>query len=206
MDPHEHEQDVEALVKRAQAGDQAAIGAIYDRLAGRVYRFALFRVRNRADAEDLMQRIFLKMIEALPRYQPRGIPFEAWFFRLARNSVIDHLRTRRALQPLETLATGDRVGPGPEESAELAVEFQRLEAAVRELTPLQQEVIGYRFMASLNAREIGLIIGKREGSVRAIQFRALQRLRRSLGREGIAEPIVADKQDPRILPESELEA
>jgi RNA polymerase sigma-70 factor (ECF subfamily) len=202
MDPHEHEQDVEALVKRAQAGDQAAIGAIYDRLAGRVYRFALFRVGNRADSEDLMQRIFLKMIESLPRYQSRGIPFEAWFFRLARNSVIDHLRTLRTLQPLQTLATVDRAGPGPEESAELAVEFQRLQAALRELSPLQREVIGYRFMADLSAREIGLVIGKREGTVRALQFRALQALRRSLA----SESLVPEMPDPRILPESELEA
>jgi RNA polymerase sigma-70 factor (ECF subfamily) len=200
MDPREHEQDVEQLVERAQAGDRAALGAIYDRLAGRVYRFALFRVGSRADAEDLMQRTFLKMIESLPRYQPRGIPFEAWFFRLARNSVIDHLRARRPHQPLETLTAVDSSGPGPVESAELAMEFRRLEAALRELTPVQQEVIGYRFMAGLSAREIGLIIGRREGAVRALQFRALQALRRSLGREAVVE-----MPDPRVLPESELE-
>jgi RNA polymerase sigma-70 factor (ECF subfamily) len=202
MDPHEHEQDVEALVKRAQAGDQAAIGAIYDRLAGRVYRFALFRVGSRADAEDLMQRTFVKMIESLPRYQPRGIPFEAWFFRLARNSVIDHIRSRRPHQPLETVVEVDSLRPGPEESAQLAMEFRRLEAALQGLPSVQQEVIGYRFMAGLSAREIGLVIGKREGSVRAIQFRALHALRRSLASEAVA----PEMPDPRILPESELEA
>jgi RNA polymerase sigma-70 factor (ECF subfamily) len=95
MDGREHEQEVDALVERAKAGDRAALGALYDRLADRVYRFAFFRVGRRADAEDLVQRIFLKMIESLPRYQSRGIPFEAWFFRLARNTVIDHLRARR---------------------------------------------------------------------------------------------------------------
>jgi len=176
--------------------------AIYDRLAGRVYRFALFRVGSRADAEDLMQRIFLKMMESLPRYQPRGVPFEAWFFRLARNTVIDHLRARRRLQPLETIAEVDSTRPGPEESAELAMEFRRLETALEDLTPVQQEVIGYRFMAGLSAREIGLIIGKREGSVRALQFRALQALRRSLTRDSLG----ADMAEARILPESELES
>ena len=202
MDPDEHEQDVEALVKRAQAGDQAAVGAIYDRLAGRVYRFALFRVGSRADAEDLMQRTFVKMIESLPRYQARGIPFEAWFFRLARNNVIDHLRTRRQLQPLQTLAPGEGASPGPEETAELAMAFERLEEALEKLTPVQQEVIGYRFMAGLSARDIGLIIGKREGSVRALQFRALQALRRSLTSDAVG----AEIPDPRIVPDPELEA
>ncbi len=198
MDPHEHEQDVEALVRRAQEGDRAALGAIYDQLAGRVYRFALFRVGSRADAEDLMQRTFLKMIESLPRYQSRGIPFEAWFFRLARNTVIDHLRGRRPHQRLETVVEVESSRPGPEETAELAGEFRRLEAALQELTPVQQEVIGYRFMAGLSSRDIGLIIGKREGSVRALQFRALATLRRSLGH--------GEMHDSRFLPESELES
>jgi RNA polymerase sigma-70 factor (ECF subfamily) len=202
MDPQEHEQDLEALVERAQAGDQAAIGAIYDRLAGRVYRFALFRVGNRADSEDLMQRIFLKMIESLPRYQSRGIPFEAWFFRLARNNVIDHLRGRRQHQPLETLAGIDSRLPRPDESAEAAMEFERLEEALAKLTPVQREVIGYRFMAGLSARDTGLIIGKREGSVRALQFRAVHALRQSLA----SEAVIPERPDARILPESELEA
>jgi RNA polymerase sigma-70 factor (ECF subfamily) len=201
MDPREHEQDVEALVTRAQAGDRAALGAIYDRLAGRVYRFAVFRVGSQADAEDLMQRTFLKMIESLPRYQPRGIPFEAWFFRIARNAVIDHQRGRRPHEPLEAVADVEGDGPGPAESAELAMEFRRLEDALQQLTPVQQEVIGYRYMAGLGARETGLIIGKREGSVRAIQFRALQTLRRSLGRAENAET-----HDPRIVPETEPES
>jgi RNA polymerase sigma-70 factor (ECF subfamily) len=202
MDGREDGQDVDALAERARAGDRAAVGALYDRLADRVYRFAFFRVGRRADAEDLVQRVFLKMIESLPRYQSRGLPFEAWLFRLARNTVIGHLRAHRPQQPLEALAELDSGRPGPEESVELALEFQRLGEALRELTPVQQEVIGYRFMAGLNAREIGLIIGKREGTVRALQFRGLSALRRALTRESLG----TEMADARILPESELES
>lgn len=201
MDPAEHDQDVERLVERAQAGDREAVGAIYDRLADRIYRFALFRVGSRADAEDLMQRTFLKMIESLPRYRQRGVPFEAWFFRLARNTVIDHLRGRRPHQPLEAAVEMPHPAPGPAESAELALEFQRLEEGFRELSPIQQEVIGYRFMAGLSAREIGRVIGKREGSVRAIQFRALAALRHRQGRD-LPDPGTIDA---RARPGSELE-
>ncbi len=200
MDPREHEHDVEALVERAQSGDRDALGAIYDRLAGRVYRFALFRVGSAADAEDLMQRTFLKMIEALPHYRQRGLPFEAWFFRLARNTVIDHLRARRTHQPLETVSDVHSPELSPEASAELAVEFRRLEEALRQLTPIQQEVIGYRFMAGLSAREIGQVIGKREGSVRALQFRAVETLRRSLGQS-----VDLETPEPLMVPESEVE-
>ena len=187
------EQDVEDLVKRAQMGDRAALGALYDRLAGRVYRFTLVRVGSRADAEDLTQRIFLKMIEGLPRYQSRGIPFEAWLFRLARNAVVDLLRARRGHEPLETLTAARSPGRGPEESAELAAEFASVERAMKALTATQQEVLAYRFMAGLTPREVGLVMGKREGTVRALQFRALETLRRSLRR---------DAQGQNALPEA----
>jgi RNA polymerase sigma-70 factor (ECF subfamily) len=196
----DHEQDVEALVERAKAGDRAALGELYDRLAGRVYRFALFRVGSRADAEDLMQRTFLKMIETLPRYRQRGIPFEAWFFRLARNAVIDHLRRRRTHEPLAALVNTEDAGPSPEDAAELAAEFGRIREAITKLTPIQQEVIAYRFTAGLTPREVGALMGKREGTVRALQFRALQALRRSLDRA-----VHLDAPIPSAHPEAELE-
>jgi RNA polymerase sigma-70 factor (ECF subfamily) len=176
----EAEQNVEKLVVRAQGGDVAALGALYDLLAERVYRFALFRVGSRADAEDLVQRTFLKMIEALPRYRQRGVPFEAWFFRLARNGVIDHLRGRRSHEPLEALTEMRSRERGPEEAAVLADEFARIEDAMQDLTASQREVIAYRFMAGLTPREIAYVMRKREGTVRALQFRGLEALRRSL--------------------------
>jgi RNA polymerase sigma-70 factor (ECF subfamily) len=196
----DHEEDVEALVERARDGDRAALAELYDRLAGRVYRFALFRVGSRADAEDLMQRTFVKMIETLPRYQQRGIPFEAWFFRLARNAVIDHLRRRRTHEPLAAVVNTEDAGPSPEDAAELNAEFQRIREAIETLTPIQQEVIAYRFTAGLTPRQVGALLGKREGTVRALQFRALRTLRRSLDR---AAPL--DAPMPNTVAEAELE-
>lgn len=193
----DREHDVEDLVERAQRGDQAALGALYDRMAGRVYRFALVRVGSRPDAEDLTQRIFVKMIEGLPRYQRRGIPFEAWLFRLARNAVVDLLRTRRGHEPLEALIRARSTARGPEESAELAADFASIERAMRTLTAAQREVIAYRFMAGLTPREVGLVMGKREGTVRALQFRALEALRRALRR---------DAQRANPFPKAESEA
>jgi RNA polymerase sigma-70 factor (ECF subfamily) len=176
----EAEQDVEKLVVRAQGGDVAALGALYDLLAERVYRFALFRLGSPADAEDLVQRTFVKMMEALPRYQQRGIPFEAWFFRLARNGVIDQLRGRRSHEPLEALIGMRSPDHGPEDAVLLADEFARIEDAMQHLTASQREVIAYRFMAGLTLREIAYVMRKREGTVRALQFRGLEALRRSL--------------------------
>lgn len=186
--------DIDALVQLAARGDADAFRALYEAFAPRLYRFALFRVRDAADAEDLVQRVFVKMIEALPRYEQRGIPFAAWVFRTARNAVIDVERTRRPTHQLED--AGDRPGedPGPDELAEQSWERETLLAAIRELTREQQDVISYRFFGGLSPREIGVLMGRREGTIRALQFRAIDALRRHLSATEYASPA------PRLSP------
>jgi RNA polymerase sigma-70 factor (ECF subfamily) len=159
---------------------KSGLDELYRAHAAEVFRYAYAVLGNRADAEDLTQRTFLKMIEALPRYQRRGIPFEAWFFRIARNGLVDLLRARRSHEPLEAVRSAPSVEMGPEAAAELASEFASVERALTRLTDEQQTVIAYRFMAGLTPREVGLVMGKREGTVRGLQFRALDALRRKL--------------------------
>jgi RNA polymerase sigma-70 factor (ECF subfamily) len=180
--------DLDALVERASGGDADAFRALYEEFAPRLYRFTLFRVRDASDAEDLVQRVFVKMIEALPRYEQRGLPFGAWVFRMMRNAIIDFERTRRPHDDLEIAAALLGSGPGPEELAELAVEREQLIAALQFLTAEQRDVVTLRFFGGLSPGEIGSLIGKREGSVRALQFRALETLRRELTK---AEPAMA---------------
>lgn len=172
--------ETDRLVERAKLGEGEAFAALYDRFAERVYRFVRFRVGGDSDAEDLLQLTFLKMIEALPRYQPRGVPFAAWLFRLARNATIDFERTRRQHASLDEAMGRPSDAPGPDELAGAALDRHVLDRALRDLTREQQEVIACRFFAGLTAREIGTVMGKREGTVRGLQFRALDALRRRL--------------------------
>lgn len=175
-----HDDAIDSQVERAQRGDRAAYAGLYELFAERLYRFTRSRVANAQDAEDLVQQVFLKMIEALPRYRQRGTPFAAWLFRLARNAIIDYGRTRHPTETLAPHIERPAPGAGPEELAMIAVEMMSVEAALRGLTPEQQEVVALRFFAGLAPAEIGHVMGKREGSVRALQFRALSALRRQL--------------------------
>ncbi len=169
-----------ALVADAKAGDSRAFAAIYDAYAGRLFRFLLLRVGEPADAEDLLQRVFVKVIEALPRYQDRGLPFGAWLFRIARNVAIDFVRARKNEQAL-TVAEGHLdQRHQPAAMAELMDDRRLVRDALDVLTHDQRDVLVYRFFAGLSPREIGAIMGKREGSIRAMQFRALATLRRHL--------------------------
>lgn len=181
-----YEADLERIVARAVAGDQTALAGIYDAFAGRIYRFALLHAREPADAEDLLQRTFVKVIEGLPRYQDRGLPFAAWIFRIARNVVIDHGRSRRDQSTLDAVQEHPDSGRGPEELAEASADQEVVRAALLLLTPDQRDVVVYRFFAGLSHREIGALMGKREGSIRGLQFRALEALRISLGAEDLA--------------------
>ena len=176
---------IEELVARAKAGDADAFTDLYDEFAERVYRFLLVRAPQPADAEDLLQRVFLNVIEALPNYQQRSLPFAAWLFRIARNAAIDFARTTRPTAELE--AAADRVddAAGPVVLAERAAERAHIRAHLANLTVEQRDVILYRFFGDLSPSEIAVVMDKREGSIRALQFRAMQALRR-LGLEALA--------------------
>lgn len=177
---------IERLVREAQAGDAFAFGRIFDHYHGPIHRYVASRIRHLTDAEDLTQVIFVKALEALPRYEERGIPFGGWLFRLARNAVIDHVRTTRRHVELETVL--DRAAPdvAPDDVVLRQLEYDEVEAALASLTEEQREVIRLRFFAGLSAREAAIAMDKQEGTIRGLQFRAVAALRRTLGIAGTA--------------------
>ena len=186
------ERDVDLLVERARRGDAEAFGALYDHFVDRIHRFIAYRVRVAGDAEDLTQLVFVKAIEALPRFQPRGVPFASWLFRMARNAVIDFERTRHDHLDLEAAIERPGDERGPDEQALLHLSVDELSAALRTLTREQQDVIAYRFFAGLSSQETAAVMGKRDGTVRGLQFRALEALRRRMSTpDGEPEPRAA---------------
>ena len=185
---------IDRLVEQARQGDLQAFGSIFDAYHAAVYRFVVSRVGRPSDAEDLTQLVFVKALEALPRYKARGVPFGGWLFRLARNTVIDHVRTRREHVNLEAATHRATEDAGPEAVAALRDELDAVARALTELTEDQREVIALRFFAGLSAREAAVAMGRQEGTIRGLQFRAIGALRRSLGIE-VIEPD-AGRGDP----------
>ena len=175
-----------ALAARASAGDAEAFGALYDRYVEAVYRYVYYRVRNEAEAEDVTSDVFFKALRAMPRYQPRQ-PFLAWLYRISRNAVIDRVRRRRPQVPFEDALRhpgADRV-VDPYAGLDVLSDRAALRTAIAKLTPLQQEVIILRYVEGLDTKEIGRIVGRRDGAVRGIEFRALGMLRAVLPREAV---------------------
>jgi RNA polymerase sigma-70 factor (ECF subfamily) len=172
---------IERLVTDARNGDSWAFGMIFDHYHDSIYRFIASRVQRPSDAEDLTQLVFVKALEALPRYVSRGVPFGGWLFRLARNAVIDHVRTRHDHTELDSLIEAAHGDAGPDEIAVVRQELDAVGAALAGLTDEQREAISLRFFAGLSAREAAEAMGKQEGTVRGLQFRAIASMRRQLG-------------------------
>jgi RNA polymerase sigma-70 factor (ECF subfamily) len=175
------EETLDRLVAEAKRGDPDAFGRIFDAYVGPLYRFIVSRVNNPSDAEDLTQLVFVKALEALPRYEARGIPFGGWLFRLARNAIIDQIRTRRDHLSLVTATTRETEEAGPEAMATLRDDLDRVARALTALTDDQREVIELRFFAGLSVLETAVAMGRQEGTIRGLQFRAIASLRRTLG-------------------------
>src|SRR5215203_2656968 len=144
---------IERLVVAAKAGDPEAFGLLFDTYYGAVYRYVAARVGRPSDAEDLTQLVFVKALEALPRYELRGVPFGGWLFRLARNVVIDFVRTSH--EHADLAQSVDRAGTdaGPDEVAVTRQEIDAVGVALACLTDDQREAIALRFFAGLSARE-----------------------------------------------------
>lgn len=174
---------IDELAVAATAGDVEAVGRLYDALADPIYRYVAMRLRRREDSEDVTQLVFERIVAALPRYRHQGRPFSAWAFRIARNAVIDHQRRHRPTEPLGAIAE-------PADSMILEAlslrdeEVRELQAAIRRLTPDQQEALALRYGAGLSAEEAARVMGRQAGTIRGLTFRAIEALRRNLSRDG----------------------
>jgi RNA polymerase sigma-70 factor (ECF subfamily) len=185
-DPGDAAAEVWALVERAQAGESAAFGLIYDRYVDTVFRFVYFRVGNRQLAEELTSDTFLRALKRIGSFTWQGRDLGAWLVTIARNLVADHFKSGRYRLEVTTgdVLDADREDRGPEGSPESAVVDHitnvALLTAVKRLNPEQQECIVLRFLQGFSVAETAQTMGKNEGAIKALQYRAVRALARLL--------------------------
>jgi RNA polymerase sigma-70 factor (ECF subfamily) len=180
----EHLSTVElvSLVKnnhRASDVNREAMGILYDRHHAKIFHYLMFRLNDLQQAEDLTGEVFVRMLKALPGYQERKIPFEAWLYRIARNLLIDEYRKNRirqyvSLNELREVAAADE---SVTERSDSAWSFEIVRQAMEQIEPSQREVIELRFLVGLPAKDTALVLDKTVHAVKALQHRGLQNLR-----------------------------
>ena len=166
-------EDERLLIEAAQA-DPARFVDIYERYVDRIYAFVSRRTRNRAISEDITSQVFEHALDAIGRFEWRGLPVSVWLFRIASNALADHWR--------EQVRNSQDTPPDVPDSQELEDIDRRiaLYRHVEQLTELQQRVIQMRFVEEKSIREVAAALDRSEGAVKQLQLRALESLRKTL--------------------------
>jgi RNA polymerase sigma-70 factor (ECF subfamily) len=167
------------LVEQAKAGSALAFAELYDRYVDRVHAFVVRRVGDHALAEDLTADVFTRMLRRIDTFTFTGSDPIAWLLTIARNRVHDHFRSARFR--LERVEEGAGIdlrdeGAGPSAGLEREAVVTEVRAALGLLRPDHAEVLHLRFVEELSVAEAAQVLGRKEGAVRALQFRALKAL------------------------------
>lgn len=184
--------DTRALVELAKQGDRQAFANLYRIYLPTVYKFIYYRMNgNKAMAEDLTGEVFLRALRKIGDYKITGADFGAWLVRIARNLIYDNAKSAR--HRLEQLAdeTPEDAGGTSDATEDLVVdglEHKQVVQAIDKLSPDQRDVITMRFLQGWEVSEVAEALGKKEGTVRTLQFRGLKALQKHLVRDGIVDP------------------
>lgn len=172
------DEEVWGLVEAAQRGDTEAFGQLYDRYVDVVHRYAYARLGDRTLAEDVTSETFLRALRRIGTVSYRGRDVGAWFVTIARNLVLDHLKSGRnryevvSGDPLDA----DRSTEGPEPAVLRRLSSEELLRCIRQLPLDQQDCVVLRFLQGLSVAETAAVMRRTSGAVKALQHRALHRL------------------------------
>jgi RNA polymerase sigma-70 factor, ECF subfamily len=167
-------------VRLAQEGSAQAFALLYDRYVDQIFGYVYHRVGHRQTAEDLVGDVFLRALRRISTFTWQGVDFGAWLMTIARNRVHDHFKSAR----FRLEATVEEIFDSPEHNPEDDPEHPVLSAdtarqvreALAQLNGEQAEVLYLRFLQHLSVAETAAVMGKSEGAVKALQYRALKSL------------------------------
>lgn len=167
---------VAEAVTRAKQGDREALRYLYVHYADHVYGYVASIVRDDYEAEDVTQHLFAKLMTALPKYEPREVPFSAWILRVARNVAVDHMRQRRAI-PCEEVRELDTHAGDDDSSRHRSL---GLRDALATLPEDQRQVVVMRHLIGLTPGEIAGRMGRTEPSIHGLHHRGRGALQTAL--------------------------
>ncbi len=153
------------------------LASLYEEYFDKIAHYLYVRLNDRTEAEDLAGEVFVKALESLKSYKERGIPMQAWLFRIAHNVLVDHLRKRGRIATVPIDGVPIEAREDPVATAEKSIEMERVNEAMRKLTTEQREVVRLRFFGDLSSKEVGAILRKSDGAVREMQRAAVEKLR-----------------------------
>ena len=177
----------EDLIKRAQH-NREAFGELYELYYPRIFNFALKRTANVQLALDITSATFLKTLKEIKKFRWRDVPFSAWLYRVAGNEINDYYRRRGsreerledAAKLVDATQFSDEIAEAEEELGRHE-EYLQLHKNVSELPQKYQEVIALKYFEKKKIREMVKILDKKEGTIKSLLHRGLEKLRERMG-------------------------
>jgi RNA polymerase sigma-70 factor (ECF subfamily) len=163
------------LLVEAAKKDPSRFAELYELNFARVYGYITRRVGDRDAAQDLTSDVFHKALASIHTFEWRGVPFAGWLLRMAANMIVD--RAKRAGKEVTGQDLPDLPDLNKRPKLEEADQCARIFGLVDQLPKDQRRVIAMRFAEEKSIREIAQALGRTEGAIKQLQFRALQNLR-----------------------------
>lgn len=168
------------LMHRVSSGDEDAVAELYERFGSLVYKVARQFLSSRAEAEDAVQEVFVRLWRTADRYDPRRAKLVTWVMLIARRHLIDRLR-RNAARPTTTGSNGTFAGsstdPMPDRKPQESEQNKRLLKRISELPELQRTVIERAYLHGYTLREVSEQLEAPLGTIKSALSRGLTRLR-----------------------------
>lgn len=172
--------DPRELLRLAKSGDTDAYGQLYELYFTPIFRYIYFRVKDKEETNDLIQIVFLKVFSALPGFKEQQKSPLAYFFTVARNTIIDHWRSKKEVKIDNFEVVAEKMTDNSKNPLKIFEEKENqnlIHCAMQQLTNIQQEVITLKFINDLTNKEIAELLEKTEEAVRQLQSRAIKSLR-----------------------------
>lgn len=162
--------------------DKAAFGELYERYLPKIYSYVYYRTGNVHDAEDLTAKVFVRALSHISNYVEKGVPFQAWLYRIAHNLVANWHRDqgRRKIIALDDYVVHTLKSEAPDRLSEEREERNQLLEAFRRLPEDRQQLVLLKFVERMSNAEIGVIMGRTEGAVKSLYHRTLLALREEM--------------------------
>ena len=160
--------------------DTGAFGVLYDRYAEKMYRFVYYKTFSKETTEDIVSDVFMKALEKISSFDAAKGAFATWLYRIARNSVIDHYRTKKVAVPIDDvfdIGFDERT----EEQHDAIRTLEKVADFLQTMNPRQREIITLRIWEGLSYREIADIVGGNEDSVKMAFSRGIREVREKCG-------------------------
>jgi len=167
------------IIKDCKKGDLEKFSGLYDIYVDKIYRFIFYKTSHKETAEDLTSETFIKALKAIDRFDDNKGAFQAWLFRIARNTVIDFYRVKKNLVNIEDvweLGHTDNV----ENVLSTQDDLRKVREYLGKLTPLQREVVILRVWDNMPYKQIAEIVNITEGNCKMIFSRTIKKIRQDI--------------------------